>query len=196
MVPWTETAFGLFLHCPSHETFNWLAEKCLVDKKSKICLIKIAVANAFGEELEMIVTGKSAFLPCFKNIKSLPWWYRNQKKNWITGKMFTEWVKGLYCGFRVKDRKIGVLVNNCPAYLTTESLPNINLFFLQPNTTFLLHPMSDQEVIRTSRAHYQQNIVRKLLRTLDENVSLTKVSMLDAMKSLFHRGMLFRLSNY
>lgn len=90
MVPWTETDFGLFLHCLSHKTFNWLAEKCLGDKKSKICLIKIAVANALGEELEMIVTGKSAFLPCFKNIKSLPWRYRNQKKKWITGKMFKE----------------------------------------------------------------------------------------------------------
>lgn len=49
-VPWTETAFELFLHCLSHETFNWLAEKCLGDKKSKICLIKIAVAYALGEE--------------------------------------------------------------------------------------------------------------------------------------------------
>ena len=49
-VPWTETAFELFLHCLSHETVNWLAEKCLGDKKSKIRLTKVAAANALDEE--------------------------------------------------------------------------------------------------------------------------------------------------
>ena len=80
-VPWTEPTllttlrkyelkdlfrpdeFGLFLQCLSHETFNWRAQKCSDDKKSKIRLTRMAPPNVLGEKLELIVIGKSASPP-------------------------------------------------------------------------------------------------------------------------------------
>ena len=168
--PWTETTlptilskyelkdifnadeFGLFDQCLPDKTFNLVSEKCSGGKKSKIRLTGMAAANALGEKLEMFVIGKTASPRCFKHIKSLPYLYRNQKKSWMTGELFEEWVKGLDRGFRVKDRRIALLVDNCPAHPTIEGLTNIHLIFLPPNTTSVLQPM-DQGVIRSLKSH-------------------------------------------
>lgn len=81
-------------------------------------MTEIAVANAFNEKLETILIGKSASPLCFKNIKSLHCRYRSQKMSWVTGELFEEWVKGVVDHrFRVKNMKITLLVDNCPAAL-------------------------------------------------------------------------------
>lgn len=92
-------------------------------------------------------------------------------------------VKGLDRDLRAKDRKIVLLVFNCPAHPTIEGLTNIHLVFLPVNTTSVFQTM-DQGVTRSLKVLYQKRVVRELLKVLDKNISLPKVSMVDAMNML------------
>ena len=144
---WTETTFptilskyelkdifntdelGLFYQCLQDKTFKLGSENCSGGKKNNIRLTGMAAANSLGEKLEMFVIGQAASPRCFKHIKSLPCPYRNEKKSWMAGEFFEKWVKGLDRGFRVKDRKIALLIDNCPAHRTIEGLTNIHNLF-------------------------------------------------------------------
>jgi len=143
----------------------------------------MAAASATGEKLEMFVIGKSKKPRCFKNVKHLPCRYRAQKKSWMTGDLFEEWVRGLDTSFRAQNRKIVLLIDNCPAHPEINNLTNINLVFLPPNTTSVLQPM-DQGVIRSLKAHYRKMVVRLCIKALEGAKSLPKISILQAMKHL------------
>ena len=45
-----------------------------------------------------------------------------QKKSWMTGVLFEEWVRKLDSSFRAQNRKIALLIDNCPVH------PEINNF--------------------------------------------------------------------
>ena len=122
--------FGLFYQCLPNKTYHLSGEKCSGGKNSKLRLTGMAVGNATGEKLSMFVIGKSKTPRCFKHIKQLPCRYRNQLKSWMTGDLFTEWVKKLDSSFRAQDRKVVLLVDNFPAHPHIEGLSNINLIFL------------------------------------------------------------------
>jgi len=101
----------------------------------------------------------------------------------MTGDLFEEWVRGLDTSFRAQNRKIVLLIDNCPAHPEINNLTNINLVFLPPNTTSVLQPM-DQGVIRSLKAHYRKMVVRLCIKALEGAKSLPKISILQAMKHL------------
>lgn len=53
-----------------------------------------------GEKLPIFVIGESKTPRCFKNVKQLPCRYKNQKKSWMSGDLFEEWVNT----FRDQDK--------------------------------------------------------------------------------------------
>ena len=57
------------------------------------------------------------------------------------------------------------------------------LFFLPSNTTSITQPM-DQGVIRSLKAKYRTNVVRKIIRTFEKNKTLPKISLLHGMQML------------
>ena len=83
----------------------------------------------------------------------------------------------------MERRKIALLIDNCPAYLSVPDLTNVQLIFLPPDTTSVLQPM-DQGVIRSLKVHYRGRVVRRLCRALDKMKTLPKISILQAMKIL------------
>ena len=64
-----------------------------------------------------------------------------------------------------------------------DNLKAIDLHYLLPNTTSKLQPM-DQGVIRSLKAIYRRNIVRKYIRSLDRTKTLPKISLLSGMQML------------
>ena len=54
----------------------------------------------------MFVIGKSKKSPCVKNVKQLPCRYRAQKKSWITGALFEEWVRKSTHPFELKAERL------------------------------------------------------------------------------------------
>ena len=81
--------FGLFF---PNKTYQLKSEKCYGGKLCKIHITGMAAANAMGNKLPMFVIGKTKNPRCFKNVKFLPCRYRNQRKSWMNGKLFEEWL--------------------------------------------------------------------------------------------------------
>ena len=175
--------FGLFYQCLPDKSYQLKTEKCSGGKHSKIRITGLAAANAVGNKLPMFVIGKAKNPRCFKNIKKLPCRYRSQRKSWMDSVLFEEWVRDVNKKFQAEGRKVALIIDNCPAHPIIENLSHVKLVFLPPNTTSVSQPM-DQGVIRCLKAHYRKRLVKLILRSLDSNKPLPKVSLLTALQLL------------
>ena len=109
--------------------------------------------------------------------------YRLQKKNWVDGILFEEWVRELDRKFLSEGINVALVIDNCHAHPHIENLKAIKLFFLPPNTTSLSQPM-DQSVIRSLKVKYRTNVVGEIIRSLEKNKTLPKISLLHGMQML------------
>ena len=91
--------------------------------------------------------------------------------------MLEEWVRELDRKFLSEGRNVVLVIDNCPAHPHIENLKAIELFFLPPNTTSITQPI-DQGVIRSLKAKYCTNVVRKIIISLEKNKTLPKISLL------------------
>ena len=175
--------FGLFYKCVINKTYQLKSEKRSGGKLSKIRITGMATANAVGDKIPMFVIGNSQKPRCFKNVKFLPCRYRNQKKSWMDGALFEEWVRELDQKFASEGRSIALVIDKCPAHPHIENLKSIKLLFLPPNTTSATQPM-DQGVIRSLKSKYLKNMVQKVIRNLEKNKPLLRISILNGMQML------------
>ena len=106
----------------------------------------MTASNAVGEKILMFYIGKSASPRCFKHVRNPPCRYRSQKKAWMDGTLFEEWLHELHRKFEMQGRKVAMIVDNCPAHPEVLGLKAINLQFLPSNTTSRTQAM-DQGVI-------------------------------------------------
>ena len=88
-------------------------------------LTGMAAGNVIGEKLLMFVNGKPKTPRCFKRIKNLPCKYKSQKKSWMDSHIFEEWVRKLDRTFRMKGRKMALLIDDCPAHPSVSDLTNV-----------------------------------------------------------------------
>ena len=63
----------------------------------------------------------------------------------------------------VSQRKIALIIDNCPAHPEVPGLKWVELIFLPPNTTSITQPM-DQGVIRSLKAKYRSLAVKKQIQ--------------------------------
>lgn len=144
-------------------------------KVSKDRVTVLNCANSTGShKIPLLLIGKSKSPRAFKNVKTLPLFYKNQPKAWMTAALFTEWYDEIFI-LEVKKHqkrlgkegsKVLLIVDNAPTHPTEELLERGNgqfkTIFLPPNVTSLLQPM-DQGVIETMKRHYRRQLLRKLL---------------------------------
>ena len=175
--------YGLFYQCLPNKSYQLKTEKCSGGKHSKIRITGLAAANDVGSKLPMFVISKAKKPRCFKNIKTLPCRYRAQKKSWMDGVLFEEWVRDLHKKFESEKRKVAWIIDNCPAHPNIDNLSHIKLVFLPPNTTSVSQPM-DKGIIKCLKAHYRKRLVQLILHSLDSNKPLPKVSLSTALQLL------------
>ena len=94
--------------------------------------------------------------------------------------LFEEWVRDVT---KVEGRKVALIIGNCPGHPVIENLSHVKLVFLPPNTTSVSQSM-DQGVIRCLKAYYRKRSVKLILRSLDSNKPLPKVSFLTVLQLL------------
>ena len=87
------------------------------------------------------VIGKSFSPICFNHVRNLPCRYQSQKKAWVDGTLFEEWLHKLDGKFEMQGRKVVMIVDNFPVHPEVSGLKTINLQFLPPNTTSCTQPM-------------------------------------------------------
>ena len=87
---------GLFFKCLPDRTFTTVHDDCHDGKRSKERITVLLGANLDGsEKLKPLLIGKSLKPRCFHGIKSFPLDYQANKKAWMTGDIFTSWLKNL-----------------------------------------------------------------------------------------------------
>ena len=100
-------------------------ENSIGGKHSKLRLTRLTAANDAGENLCLFVIGQSKKPRCFKHTKHLLCRYRSQKKSWMDGILYKDWVREVDRRFTKEGRNIALLVDNCPAYPSIDRLPRI-----------------------------------------------------------------------
>ena len=124
-------AFGLFCQALQDTSLHYKRECCSCGKCSKVRLTGLTSGNATGEKLPLFVVRKSAKPCCFSGVKSWPCRYCSQKKSWMDGDLLTDWLKELDRQFAAQDRKIALIVDNCPTHPIVDGLNKaIELIFL------------------------------------------------------------------
>ncbi|KAM3305917.1 hypothetical protein P3S67_012786 [Capsicum chacoense] len=148
---------GLFFRLqPDHS----LATKQLEGKKQdKERLTVVICCNEDGsEKIPLWIIGKYLKPRCFKNVNlgSMDCEYRANKRAWMIGILFQEYVQQLDA--KMDDRKILLIVDNCPA-----------------------HPKNVEGIIRAFKMHYRRRFYRNLLEDYEIGISNPeKINVLDA----------------
>lgn len=170
---------GLFYRLQADHS---LATKQLEGRKQdKERLTIVICCNEDGsEKIPLWIIGKYAKPRCFKNVNmnSLNCQYCANKRAWMTGVLFEEYVRWL--DEQMHGRKILLVVDNCPAHSNNiQGLRNIELFFLPPNMTSKIQPC-DAGIIRAFKMYYRKRFYRKILEGYELDIpSPEKINVLD-----------------
>ena len=178
---------GLFFQCLPDKTLALKDEVCTGGKKSKSRLTVMVATNMDGShKLPPLVIGKSKNPRFFKHVKTLPVCYKSNRKAWMTSQLFEEWLKKLDRQFFAQNRKVAMVVDNCPAHPKIGDLKAVELIFLPPNTTSILQPC-DQGIIKAFKQIYRKLLVRSYLLHVEDQMKgrkkdqVYKVDVLDAL---------------
>ena len=125
--------FGLFYECPTrNKTYQFNSEKCSGGKLSKIHISSIVA----GDKLPIFIIRSAKKPKCFKNVKFVSCHYRNQQKTWMDGVLFEKYIREMDKKLVSEERKIALVIQNCPAHPQIENLKSINLLFLPPSANY------------------------------------------------------------
>lgn len=176
---------GLFYRLLPNKTLDFKGETCHGGKHSKDRLTVLLCCNADGsDKMPPLVIGKSMQPRCFKNTKKLPCSYANSSKAWMTSKIFLDFLKDFDKKMAMKDRSVLLFMDQCPAHPSDlPSLKHTKIVFFPVNCTSRLQPL-DLGIIRSVKAHYRKDLVRRMFISLEQKKQLNQLSILDAMHML------------
>ncbi|KAF7686082.1 Tigger transposable element-derived protein 6 [Cucumispora dikerogammari] len=84
--------------------------------------------------------GKSVKPRCFRTFKiSNTIKHSASKKAWLTSYLFNNWLLEFYDELN-KDKKILLLIDNCPAHTITKNFKMIEILFFPKNVTNIIQP--------------------------------------------------------
>ncbi|KAJ8880982.1 hypothetical protein PR048_017455 [Dryococelus australis] len=91
---------------------------------------------------------------CFKNVKTLPCQYKNNKYAWMTCTIFEEYIHSLDAKMGYGNRKILLFMEHCLVH--PENIANlriITIHFLSPNSTSIHQPMDQGSSVLKQHFH-------------------------------------------
>ena len=139
--------FGLFYEALTSKSSYFRGKHCSGGKHTKVQLTGMTASNALGEKIPMFYTGKSASPRCLKHVRNPHCRHRSQKKAWMDGTLFEEWLHELHRKLEMQGRNVVMVVDDCPTHPEVLGLKVIDLQYLPSNTTSCTQVM-DQGVIR------------------------------------------------
>ncbi|CAF0730367.1 unnamed protein product [Brachionus calyciflorus] len=140
-----ETA--LFFRMQPNKTLAGISESGQKIDNTRIT-VALCCNSTSTEKMKPLVIGRSRKPRCFDNFDpEIHVFYRFNKKAWMTGPIFLEWIENFNNYIRLKDpnRNICLLIDNASSHKDTE-LSNIVIKFLPTNMTSVLQPL-DADII-------------------------------------------------
>uniref|UniRef100_H3GW38 DDE-1 domain-containing protein n=1 Tax=Phytophthora ramorum TaxID=164328 RepID=H3GW38_PHYRM len=126
-------------------------------KKKKTRITLALTANADGSDtLPALFLGHAKQPYCLNKstVAQLGFSYRSNKKSWMTGLLFREWLLDLDRDMRAKGRQILLLLDNASSHHWGDIVcTNARVEFLPPNTTAFLQPMDAGIIAAFKRAY-------------------------------------------
>ena len=140
-------------------------------KKQKERITVALCANATGtDKLVPLVIRKSAHPGCFGKTfnPSVYVKYTSNKKAWMTGVVYQDWLNKFNRRMRVAGRHVILLVDNATSHSAEGlRLTHVVVKFLPPNTTAHIQPM-EAGIIRNFKGFYRGLLVRYFLRCIED----------------------------
>ena len=152
-----------------------------IDKKRITLLL---TGNVAGHKLKPFVINQYKNPRSFQNINPEEFgiYWSHNKKAWMTAELFEYWITHCflpeveeYLDQQNLSRKVLLVLDNAgghPAHIA-EKFPNLEFYFLPPNTTSLIQPM-DQGVIRSFKANYLRGFMDKVIDSEDNYIESAK----------------------
>ena len=153
-------------------------------KKDKTRMTIAVTCNATGTDLfELLILGHAVKPRCFKKKsgKDLGFFYMSNKKAWMTGDFFQQYLHRLNAHV---GRKVLLLIDNAPSHIWQYSDDlNLEIVALPSNTTSKLQPL-DAGIIAAFKCQMRKQQLAYALDILDheENPNPYKVDQLTAMR--------------
>lgn len=169
---------GLFWKLTPQRTLAFVGDKCYGGKHSKERITVFVAASMTGEKLPLLVIGKSAYPRAFRN-QRVPLEYTSNSKAWMTSSIFEEHIRRIDRQMKAANRKILLVIDNCPSHPKLDFLRHVTLMFLPPNSTSKTQPM-DRGIIWSLKAHYRNQLMKELVIAHDAN----KHFQIDLMRAL------------
>ena len=109
--------------------------------------------------------------------------YFSNSSAWMSIYHFNNWLLGFDREMRLKNRKILLLLDNCPAHKTTFEPQNIELMFLPKNSTSITQPL-DSGIIKNFKTKYFHllisNVLSKMSAEIRAEFIFGKINLKDA----------------
>lgn len=111
---------GLFFRGTTRKTFHFKGDECAGGKMSKERITVAICASMTGEKVKLLVIGKSRKPRSFKNIniKSLPVDYYYNKKAWMNGAVYEDFLQKLNQKMKAKKE------TSCYSWTMPRLIPN------------------------------------------------------------------------
>lgn len=168
---------GLYYRATPDGSLCFKKDNLAGSKKAMERVTVLCCTNMTGnDKKKLLVIGKSKRPRCFieLDIKRLPVEYHANSNAWMTSLIFLDWLKRWDKELQRQSRLIILILDNCAAHPYTETLKNITLEFLPPNTTSLTQPL-DMGIIKNLKTKYRAKLVNFVLEKIEENLLDSKL---------------------
>lgn len=160
------------------KTYAFRGEDVKGKKLSKDRLTLMLCTNMNGtDKLRPLLIGKSKKPQCLARkglgLSDLKVDYYSNSNGWMTSVIFEHWLMKWNERLAREKRKVLLLIDNAPSHITN-TMSNIRIQFLPPNTTSKLQPL-DQGVIRSVKCHYRRLLAEMYLAGITNNEDATQV---------------------
>lgn len=121
------------------------------------------------------------FIPrCFKSIKKadLPVYYRHNRKSWMDGSIFKEWLTKWNKQLKAENRNIILFLDNFSGHMTEGLFENIKIVFFPANCTSVLQPL-DQGIIQPFKVKYRTDVAREKLHAIEYCSTIPTIDVLS-----------------
>ena len=143
-------------------------------KKLKNRVSLLLCANSDGsEKIKPLIIGRFKSPRCFKNFDYKKYVdYSYNKTCWMSKSIFNSWIYSFNEKMKKQNRKILLLLDNCPSHIILQEYSNINLKYLPPNSSGYIQPM-DQGIIASFKSYFNRfklNFITQIVENSEINV--------------------------
>lgn len=183
---------GLFFKLLPDRALELRNEKCLDGKLAKDRITVLICTNMTGtDKRKLLVIGKTKNSRYINKNRVN---YQVNTKSLMTSTIFEKEIRKWDSELLKKQKKILLLVDNCPAHPRLDNLTNIKLILLPVNSTIVLKPM-DLGIIRNFKWNYRKLLLKKIIIDLDMQHNITLLDAMDLLEKAWQKISCNTISN-